>query len=166
MKLFVESYTDSIIEMIAEYPEIKPCVTQSQLGSPCFPESKDGTEGPGILPEPSLAEIYKVYWIFSLDSMSWSCSFLSTVCAVLSHFSSVWLCVTLWTAARQAPLSTGFFRHEYWRGFLGPSPGDLPNPGIEPMSLTSTCIGRWVLYHSVPPGKPFCPLGTSCCCCC
>ena len=61
MKLFVESYTDSIIEMIAEYPEIKPCVTQSQLGSPYFPESKDWTEGPGILPEPSLAEIYKVY---------------------------------------------------------------------------------------------------------
>ena len=40
--------------------------------------------------------------------------------------------VTPWTVARQAPLSMGFYRQEYWSGFLCPSPGDLPNPGIEP----------------------------------
>ena len=41
---------------------------------------------------------------------------------MLSHFSRVWLCVTLWTAAHQAPLSTGFSRQEYWSGLPFPSP--------------------------------------------
>ena len=41
---------------------------------------------------------------------------------------------TLWTAARQAPLSMGFSRQEYWSGLPFPSPGDLPNPGIESKS--------------------------------
>ena len=39
---------------------------------------------------------------------------------------------TPWTVARQAPLSMGFSRQEYWSGLPFPSPGDLPNPGIEP----------------------------------
>ena len=38
------------------------------------------------------------------------------------------------TVARQAPLSMGFSRQEYWSGLPFPSPGDLPNPGIEPGS--------------------------------
>ena len=42
--------------------------------------------------------------------------------------------VTPWTAACQAPLSMGFSRQEYWSGLPFPSPGDLPDPGIEPMS--------------------------------
>ena len=47
------------------------------------------------------------------------------------------LCLTLvtpWTVARQAPLSMGFSRQEYWSGLPFPSPGDLPDPGIEPRS--------------------------------
>ena len=40
--------------------------------------------------------------------------------------------VTPWTVARQAPLSFGFPRQEYWIGLTFPSPGDLHNPGIEP----------------------------------
>ena len=44
---------------------------------------------------------------------------------------------TLWTVALQVPLSMGFSRQEYWSGLPCPSPGDLPNPGIEPTSLTS-----------------------------
>ena len=43
--------------------------------------------------------------------------------------------VTLWTVAGQAPLSLGFPRQEYWSRLLFPSPGDIPNPGIEPTSL-------------------------------
>ena len=39
--------------------------------------------------------------------------------------------MTLWTGACQAPLSMGFSRQEYWSGLPFPSPGDLPNPGIE-----------------------------------
>ena len=45
------------------------------------------------------------------------------------------LCPTLetpWNVAHQAPLSMGFFRQEYWSGLPFPSPGDLPNQGIEP----------------------------------
>ena len=56
---------------------------------------------------------------------------------VLSRFSTVWLYEILWTVARQPPLSMGFSRQEYWSGLPCPSPGDLPNPGIEPASLTS-----------------------------
>ena len=46
----------------------------------------------------------------------------------------VQLFVTPWTVARQAPLSMGFPRPEYWSGLPFPSPGNLPNPGIEPRS--------------------------------
>ena len=53
---------------------------------------------------------------------------------LLSHFSRAQLCATPWTVARQAPLSMGLSRQEYWRGLPFPSPGDLPNPGIEPGS--------------------------------
>ena len=42
---------------------------------------------------------------------------------------------TPWTVACQAPLSMGFPRREYWSGLLFPSPGDLPDPGMEPGSL-------------------------------
>ena len=41
---------------------------------------------------------------------------------------------TPWTVAGQAPLSMGFSRQEYWSGLPFPSPGDLPDPGIDPVS--------------------------------
>ena len=66
---------------------------------------------------------------------------------VLIHFSCVQLFATLWTITHQAPLSMGFSRLEYWSGLPFPSPGDLPNPGIEPISLIPTCVGRQALYH-------------------
>ena len=50
--------------------------------------------------------------------------------------SHVQLFVTPWTVACQAPLSMGFPREEYWSGWPFPSPGNLPNPGIEPGSPT------------------------------
>ena len=54
---------------------------------------------------------------------------------MLSRFTCIRLLVTLWTVAPQAPLSLGFSRQEYWSGLPFPSPGDLPDPGIEPESL-------------------------------
>ena len=62
-------------------------------------------------------------------------------------------CVTLWAAARRAPLSMGFSRQEYWTGLSCPLPGDLPHPGTEPVSLTPL---RWQAgsLPQVPPGKP------------
>ena len=54
--------------------------------------------------------------------------------AVLSCFSGDRLFVTPWTIARQAPLSTGFSRQEYWSVLPCPSPGDIPDWGIETVS--------------------------------
>ena len=51
---------------------------------------------------------------------------------------------TLWTVAHKAPLSMGFSRQEYWSGLPCPPPGDLPNSGIKPMSLSSAAMaGRF-----------------------
>ena len=55
------------------------------------------------------------------------------MCAyVLSCLSYVCLFVTTWTLAHQAPLSMEFSKQEYWSVLLCPSPGHLPDPGIEP----------------------------------
>ena len=63
---------------------------------------------------------------------------------VLSHFSCVRLFATLWIVACQAPLSMRFPRQEYWRELPYPSPGDLPDSGIEPTSLMSPALaGRF-----------------------
>ena len=59
-------------------------------------------------------------------------------------FSPAQLFVTPWTVVRQAPLSMGFSRQEYWTGLWCPPPGDLPNPGIKPTSLMSPALaGRF-----------------------
>ena len=50
----------------------------------------------------------------------------------VKSLSRVRLFRTAWTVAYQAPPSMGFSRQDYWSGFPFPSPGDLPNPGIEP----------------------------------
>ena len=73
------------------------------------------------------------------------------VCTKLQ--SCVWILATLWTIAHQPPLSMGFSRQEYSSRLPCPSPGDLPNPGIQPVSYVSS-IGRWGLYHSCHPGSP------------
>ena len=57
---------------------------------------------------------------------------------------------TSWTVARQAPLSIGFPRQEYWSGLPFPSPEDLLNPGTGPTSPALT--GRF--FTPEPPGKP------------
>ena len=52
----------------------------------------------------------------------------------------VQLFATSWTVARQAPMSMKFSRQEYWSRWARSPPGDLPDPGIEPMSLYISCI--------------------------
>ena len=64
--------------------------------------------------------------------------------------SCVLLFVTPWTVARQAPLLMGFSRQEYWSGLPFPSPGDLPNPGIKPVS--PVLAGKF--FTTEPPEKP------------
>ena len=66
------------------------------------------------------------------------CGHACYLISVVSDFA------TLWTVARQDPLSVGFSRQEYWSGLPGPPSGDLLNPGIKPASLTSPAsIGRF-----------------------
>ena len=61
--------------------------------------------------------------------------------------------VIVWTVVHQAPLSKEFSWQEYWSRLPFPTPGDLPNPGIEPASLAAAALaGRF--FTTVPPGKP------------
>ena len=68
----------------------------------------------------------------------------------VKSLSRVRLFATPWTVAYQAPPSMGFSRQEYWSGLPFPSPGDLPNPGIEPGSPALQADA----LPSEPPGKP------------
>ena len=61
--------------------------------------------------------------------------------------------VTAWTTAHQAPLSMGFSRQEYCSGLPFPSPGDLPDPGIEPTSPVSPALESGFFTPELP-GKP------------
>ena len=61
-------------------------------------------------------------------------------CAVLCQFSCFWLFVTPWTTARQASVSTGCSRQEYWNGLPFPLSGDIPNPGMKLMYPTSPAL--------------------------
>ena len=62
----------------------------------------------------------------------------------LSYFSHIQLFALLQTVALQVPLSMGFSRQENWSGLPCPPPGDFPNPGNQPVSLTSPALtGRF-----------------------
>ena len=64
-------------------------------------------------------------------------------------FTCVQLVATPWTVAHQAPLSMGFSRQEYCSGLPCPPPGDLPDPGIKPKSLTSPALAGGFFTTSV-----------------
>ena len=81
----------------------------------------------------------------------------SVLLVVVKSLSRVRLFATPWTVAYQAPQSMEFSRQEYGSGLSFPSPGDLPNPGIEPGSptfqgdgLTSEPPGKTILYYWLP----------------
>ena len=62
----------------------------------------------------------------------------------VSHFSRVQVFASLWTVADQAPLSMGFSWQKQWSGLPCPPPGDLSDPGMEPVSLISPAFsGRF-----------------------
>ena len=71
-------------------------------------------------------------------------------CSKVTSLSRVQLFATLWTVAHQAPLSMGFSRQKYWSGLPFPSPGDLPDPGMEPRSPALQAD----TLTSEPPQKP------------
>ena len=72
---------------------------------------------------------------------------------MFNRFSHVQLFVTPWSVVSQAPLSKGFSWQEYWSGLPCPSPGDLPDPGIEPISPASNAL-KLNSLPTEPPGKP------------
>ena len=79
---------------------------------------------------------------------------MCVLCVCVCMCVCVRLFATPWTVACQGPLSMGFSRQEYWRGWPFPSPRDPPDPGIKPMYLLVSWIVRQVLYQLAPPGKP------------
>ena len=66
-------------------------------------------------------------------------AYISHVC-VLGHFNYILLFAALWTITCQVPLSMGLSRKEYWSELLFPSPGHLPDSGIESASLKSPAL--------------------------
>ena len=74
---------------------------------------------------------------------------------VLSCFSHVQLFVIPWTVAFQAPQSMRFPRQEYWSGLPFPSPGDLPDPGIKPVSFISSALTGGFFTTSATWEAPF-----------
>ena len=79
------------------------------------------------------------------------------LCVPVCLVSRIQLFAPLWTVTHQAPLSMGFSRQVYWSGLPFPSPGDLPDPGIEPES--PYLAGRFSTTE--PPGKPYIGYGRS-----
>ena len=90
------------------------------------------------------------FCFFTLWPHHEACGILVPSAWVLSRFSCVWLCATLWAVAHQAPLSAGFSRQEYWSGMPYPCPGNLPKPVIKPRSPALQADS----LSFEPPGKP------------
>ena len=75
------------------------------------------------------------------------------MCVCVYVLSCVQLFASTWAVARHAPLSVGFSRQGYWSGLPFPSPGHLPDPGIEPIS--PALEGKFFTTESsVKPRKP------------
>ena len=101
-----------------------------------------------------MEERKRVWELTSLDYpavMSIRQDLVVRACYIVCH---VWLCVTLWTVCCQAPLPMGFSREEYWSGLPWPSPGDLPDSGIKPTSLSPALAG--VFFTTSATGEAQC----------
>ena len=85
-----------------------------------------------------------------LGALLWGSGIRGGMCG-LSRFSRARFFATLWTVARQAPLSMGSSRQEYWSGLPCPPLEYLPDPGIEPVSLTSPVLAGMFVTTSATP---------------
>ena len=92
----------------------------------------------------------RYYWC--LFVFSWHSSHVWVHAKLLQSCSI--LCAMLGTVSRQAPLSMGFSRQEYWSGLPSPPPGDLPDPGIKPASLMSPVLAGRFFTTSTPWEAP------------
>ena len=103
---------------------------------------------------------YQYFFIYSFIHLlshcgRWEAQTLLVIDAVcmLSHFSHVQLLTTLWTVACQAPLSMGILQARIWSGLPCLLPGDLLDPGIEPVSPASLALAG-AFFTTAPSGKP------------
>ena len=109
---------------------------EMRLPQGCWPQASPLSDVcPSVFSSPCIGRDHSL----SCHSLTEATAKLRSGLGVLSH-SRVWLFGTLWTAARQAPLSLEFSRQEYWSGLPLPTPGDLPNPGIKPAYLASSAL--------------------------
>ena len=101
-----------------------------------------------------LSELFPGTDIFCFHSylINWSKSHDHVAC-MPSHFSPVWLFMTPWTVALQAPLSMKFSRQEYWNGLLCPPLGDLSSPGMELVFTSPALAGRFFTTSTTWWGK-------------
>ena len=103
---------------------------ESEIPQSCLFRSDPMDCSPPGSPVPGILQARTLEWVAVSLSNAWKWK------VKVKSLSRVWLLVTPWTAAHQAPPSVGFSRQEYWNGVPLPSPGNLPNPGIEPGSPT------------------------------
>ena len=82
-----------------------------------------------------------------LTTVSYQLLMFTDHACMLSHYSQVWLFVTLWTVAHQAPLSLGFSRQEYWSGLPCPPSKGSSQPRDWTCISYVSCTGKQVLYH-------------------
>ena len=107
--------------------------------------SPPGSTFPGILQARTLE------WVAISFSNAWKWK------VKVKSLSRVRLFATPWTAAHQAPLSMRLSRQEYWSGLPCPPLGNLPSPGIQPMSLMSPALARGFITTSTTWEAQFTP---------
>ena len=133
--LYLQKITSSKCLCLYEYAAAAAAKLLQSCPTLCDPidGSPPGSPIPGILQARTLE------WVAISFSNAWKWS-----CSVVSDSA------TPWTAAYQDSLSMGFSRQEYWSGLPFPSPGDLPDPGIEPVSPT-LAVDSLPLSHQGSP---------------
>ena len=94
-------------------------------------------------------------FVLPVCNRKWGLKALIMCVCLLSCLGHTLLFVTIWTVACQSLLSMGFSRQEYWSGLPWPSPGDIPDPGIEPTSPAALALqaNSLLLSHQGRPGS-------------
>ena len=136
--IIIQTLVINLMQKMQSYWRRDRLPTPVFLGFPCDSAGKESTCSagdlgsiPGLGKSPGEQNSYLLQYSGLENSVDCIVQFSS-----VQSLSHVWLFVTPWTIAHQAPQSLGFSRQEYCSGLPFPTPEDLPNPGIEPRSPT------------------------------